>query len=67
MKITCPCCDEELTPEDRLSAIQDLMINLDEGLLFGIKKDDIREIVHQAIDLPDLSEDEQAVMQTGTA
>ena len=57
MKAVCPCCGDELSPEDRLDAIQGLMIALDEGLLFGIEDEDVRKIVHQAIDLSDLGLD----------
>lgn len=54
MKIACPCCGNELTPEERLAAIQELMIAIDEGMLFGMEDKEIKAIVHQAIDLSDL-------------
>ena len=57
MKFICPCCQDELTIEDRMNHIQQLAINLDEGGLFDdLSAKQVKEIIHKIIDLSTLED-----------
>lgn len=59
MKIICDCCGEEVKPKDRLSMIQDIMMEMDRRMTSdGLTDEEIGQVVHTVIALSDMSDGE---------
>jgi len=47
----CECCGVELTDREKLDHINAIMMQIDEGMLFGMEDDEIKKGIHFAIEL----------------